>query len=755
MEGHENAVEGGKLVTPPSPSAGASSVAAEATDAPSPSSRKQQKSPHGSTERGAQYDPVAVVDPAAWLGVEPPDVSTAEATPAAQEAAMAKAWLEHFPLLPPKSGIDLPQVWPPFQHIEWVPPDPEALAESRSDIIDEMCAHDGRRFTHPHLMRNRIVYDSVLPSPFAAGVAGSASSSAADSATAAANAVLMSTLGSGAGGAGMPLAESGEGGPPLPHGPGRVKPWFDVRSVGPVPPPMTSGKGKKARSSVSSSSYRAAKLAAAKVAAKAAHSPLVFESRFEGGNLRRAVQIWEHEYDLILKADINTNGHNQWFNFSVRNMEPGVKYKFNIINLTKSASLFGSGMRPLMYSATEARVNRKGWFRFGRDIAYYGNHLRRQAGGGHATIDSLMTPPVGSEKWIEQAARLDPSIASGRGGKSSRRGSSTSKGAVGGGRSKKDKRDGAQYYSITFAFEFPHKEDHAFIAMCYPYSYTDLTLYLKRLQVDPVRRHLFRWRSLCQTLAGNECPLLTITSFDKRDASTMKQRKGVVVTARVHPGESNASWMMKGVIDYLTGPSLDAAILRDNFVFKIVPMLNPDGVIVGNYRCSLAGSDLNRNYIAPLRKLHPTIFHAKQMIRRFQQDRELILVCDLHGHSRKSNIFMYGCDNLVGGPRQWSRRLHERIFPRMLAQNSAMLRTQSFSFEDCSFNVQKGKDGCARVVYWREFDLTNAYTMEASFAGINFGRCEGEHLTTLHLEEMGCVPSRLRRSVVVCVFAAH
>ena len=65
---------------------------------------------------------------------------------------------------------------------------------------------------------------------------------------------------------------------------------------------------------------------------------------------------------------------------------------------------------------------------------------------------------------------------------------------------------------------------------------------------------------------------------------------------------------IKGVIDYLTGPSLDAAILRDNFVFKIIPMLNPDGVIVGNYRCSLAGSDLNRNYIAPLRKLHPTIF---------------------------------------------------------------------------------------------------------------------------------------------------
>ena len=71
-------------------------------------------------------------------------------------------------------------------------------------------------------------------------------------------------------------------------------------------------------------------------------------------------------------------------------------------------------------------------------------------------------------------------------------------------------------------------------------------------------------------------------------------RKGIVVTARVHPGETNASWMMKGVIDYLCGDSVDARILRDNFVFKIVPMLNVDGVVCGNYRCSLAGVDLNR-----------------------------------------------------------------------------------------------------------------------------------------------------------------
>jgi murein tripeptide amidase MpaA len=51
---------------------------------------------------------------------------------------------------------------------------------------------------------------------------------------------------------------------------------------------------------------------------------------------------------------------------------------------------------------------------------------------------------------------------------------------------------------------------------------------------------------------------------------------------------------MQGIIDFLTGPEKSAKILRNTYVFKIVPMLNPDGVIVGNYRCSLSGLDLNR-----------------------------------------------------------------------------------------------------------------------------------------------------------------
>lgn len=51
---------------------------------------------------------------------------------------------------------------------------------------------------------------------------------------------------------------------------------------------------------------------------------------------------------------------------------------------------------------------------------------------------------------------------------------------------------------------------------------------------------------------------------------------------RVHPGETVSSFMIEGIIDYLL--SDEAHSLREKFIFKIIPLLNPDGVVHGNYR---------------------------------------------------------------------------------------------------------------------------------------------------------------------------
>lgn len=67
---------------------------------------------------------------------------------------------------------------------------------------------------------------------------------------------------------------------------------------------------------------------------------LIFESRFESGNLRRAVKVGENEYNLILKYDHNTTTYTQWFYFRMQNVKKFTTYKFNIVNLVKPESSY-------------------------------------------------------------------------------------------------------------------------------------------------------------------------------------------------------------------------------------------------------------------------------------------------------------------------------------------------------------------------------------------------------------------------------
>lgn len=73
--------------------------------------------------------------------------------------------------------------------------------------------------------------------------------------------------------------------------------------------------------------------------------------------------------------------------------------------------------------------------------------------------------------------------------------------------------------------------------------------------------------------------------------------------------------MLNGALEIITDPNNEQGkILRKNFVFKIVPMLNPDGVARGYYRLDTNAYNLNRFYLAPNRFDHPTIWAAKKAI---------------------------------------------------------------------------------------------------------------------------------------------
>jgi cytosolic carboxypeptidase protein 2/3 len=277
-----------------------------------------------------------------------------------------------------------------------------------------------------------------------------------------------------------------------------------------------------------------------------------------------------------MQNDINTQGHTQWFYFRVCNTRKGHSVRFNILNYSKPDSLFNYGMSVSMYSDKKATNESVGWFKGCTNIDYSANGIR---------------------KGVEYYSK--------------------------------------SYYTLTFTHTFEYDSDVVYFAYSVPYTFSDLRDDLNAIEQDSEGRgaHMSR-KTLCKTIAGEDCEILTITARDHKE--NFAERKGVVITARVHPGETVGSWMMRGVIQFLTDPNNEEAkLLRNNFVFKIVPMLNPDGVINGNYRCSLAGCDLNRRWKTPNKILQPTIYHVKKLVKDLKIERGCLMFCDLHGHSRK------------------------------------------------------------------------------------------------------------------------
>ena len=152
-------------------------------------------------------------------------------------------------------------------------------------------------------------------------------------------------------------------------------------------------------------------------------------------------------------------------------------------------------------------------------------------------------------------------------------------------------------------------------------------------------------------------------------------------------------------------------------------MLNPDGVVLGNYRCSYAGLDLNRQYQHPNNRITPEVYWIKKLVARYSD--RLALYCDFHGHSRKLDAFTYGCKSKPASL--------ARVLPWLIQEQNS-----GFSYSKCSYKVQKSKSGTGRVVVWRVgHHLVNCFTLEVSFAGGTNGEHAGLHFTSGGLEGLG------------------
>ncbi|XP_072940180.1 cytosolic carboxypeptidase-like protein 5 isoform X2 [Epargyreus clarus] len=296
----------------------------------------------------------------------------------------------------------------------------------------------------------------------------------------------------------------------------------------------------------------------------------------------------DYEFNLWTRPDCAgtefENGNRTWFYFGVQASEANVLVRLNLINLNKQGKMYNQGMAPV----TRTLPGKPQWERI-RDRPV------------HSTDDN----------------------------------------------------------TFTLSFKYRTSENlkaTTFFAFTYPYSFAELqialnSIDLKMLPLPPPQSPddiYYSRECLIYSLEGRRVDLLTITShhgittereerlknlFPENQERPFKfqNKKIIFISARVHPGETPSSFVFNGFLNLLLTRNDHIAIqLRKNYVFKLIPFLNPDGVARGHYRTDTRGVNLNRVYLNPSLMYHPSVYASRALIRyyHFGAEKEEDPICD-------------------------------------------------------------------------------------------------------------------------------
>nr|XP_022317122.1 cytosolic carboxypeptidase-like protein 5 isoform X7 [Crassostrea virginica] len=321
---------------------------------------------------------------------------------------------------------------------------------------------------------------------------------------------------------------------------------------------------------------------------------LLFTSKFDSGNLARVEKVSkdedeednvkyygeprpDYEFNVWTHPDCHgtefENGNRSWFYFGIRGWAPNRLIKINIMNLNRQGKLYSQGHCPF----TKTVPGKPRWERI-RDRPSYEN------------------------------------------------------------------ADGQ--FILTFTYRFLDvKGAITYFAFCYPWSYMEQQERLneydkkfshcKELNSSSPKDSIYYHRELlcyspdqlrldlvtvssCHGLSSETEPRFDHNLFPEKDVPRCKKFRGKRVfflSSRVHPGETPASFVFNGFLEFiLKDNDPRAKALRRQFVFKCIPILNPDGVQRGHYRTDQRGVNLNRMYLDPSIELHPSIYASKSML---------------------------------------------------------------------------------------------------------------------------------------------
>jgi murein tripeptide amidase MpaA len=97
-----------------------------------------------------------------------------------------------------------------------------------------------------------------------------------------------------------------------------------------------------------------------------------------------------------------------------------------------------------------------------------------------------------------------------------------------------------------------------------------------------------------------------MTIEPRQDPYSPRKKNFIIINARSHSGETSGSWVLDGFLEALSvDREMQEWMIKLNICFRIVPMLNKDGVFIGNYRTGVVGDDFNRKFATGQREFFP------------------------------------------------------------------------------------------------------------------------------------------------------
>ena len=409
-----------------------------------------------------------------------------------------------------------------------------------------------------------------------------------------------------------------------------------------------------------------------------------FTSDFNSGNMKQCTQIKEDEYSILISSDCEgkyllnkISIFKIWFYFGVIS-EKEKKIKISIDNLNNFYKIFKNGYK----------------------ICYN-------------ILDEKETPSTYQKKYTENEEnnwkRLEINYELNLDEKNN-------------------------LLSIKFDFDLP-KNRYVLFAFCFPWSYEKNEAFLQYIKERVKNKNIY-YHDEILTLSKEKrkIHLLTITSKnniilnkkeqtlnglfpDKNRCNLILHDKYIIfITARVHPGETPGTLTFNGILKLLTDINNPInKILLDNFIFKLIPIINVDGVSNGYFRLNTEGYNLNRCYLGPSPKINPENYAITKLFYFYSTNYKIRYYFDLHADMNTRGVYTFG--NAL--------KIFENHVENVLFSFLFKINSNHVDFSHCIFtqksmgskakNDTAGKEATSRVQFYQKTGLIHTYTIESTY----------------------------------------